>query len=103
MGVVTLVKGDGGDVFVDTPEAVPFHQVGFSVVPGAGVVEVHAGFVGAFGPDILGDLVDVAHELIGVVEGVGVDFLHEVGLDDGHTGAVVADVVDLEGAVDVAV
>ena len=53
------------------------------------------------GTDELRHGVNIFHDLDGLAEGKGVDFLGKVWLDVRHAGAVVHDVVDLVGLVDI--
>lgn len=54
------------------------------------------------GADVLRHAVDVLHQLHGMLERVGVHALDEIGLDSRHARAVVADIIDLVGMVDIA-
>ena len=54
------------------------------------------------GADVLRHAVDVLHQLHRVLESIGVHALDEIGLDPRHARAVVADVIDLVGMVDIA-
>ena len=65
-------------------------------------MEVQAFRLRVLGADVLRHAVDVLHQLHGMLEGVGVHPLDEIRLDSRHARAVVADVVDLVGVVDVA-
>ena len=97
--IIAAVERHRRHVVAQPPEAVCVHQV---VVPFLRVVKVQALHRGEVGVDVLGDLVDVAHQLQRALKGVGVHPLHQIRLDLGHAGAVVADVVDLVGVVHVA-
>lgn len=97
--IITAVERHRRHVVAQPPEAVRVHQV---VVPLLRVMEVQALHRGEVGVDVLGHLVDVAHQLQRLLKGVGIHPLHQVRFDLRHARAVVADVVDLVGMVHVA-
>ena len=97
--IVAGIERDGRHIVAQPPEAVLVHQI---VVAVCGMMEVQALGFRVLGADVLRHAVDVLHQLHGVLEGVGVDALDEIGLDPRHARAVVADVIDLVGVVDVA-
>ena len=52
--------------------------------------------------DMLRNPVDILHQFHRVLKGVGIDPLHQIGFDLSHACAVVADIIDLIGMIDIA-
>ena len=71
------VIGDGGDVVGHAPEILAVNDIG---LPVGSVVEMQGHPAGLLGPDVLGDLIDVLHQLHRMPEGIGIDILHQEGL-----------------------
>ena len=65
------------------------------------MVEVQAPGLRVLGADMLCHAVDISHQLHGVLEGVGVHSLDEIGFDPRHARTVIADIVHFVGVVDV--
>ena len=97
--VIAGIESDGGHIVAQPPEAVLVHQI---VVAVGSVVEVQALGLRVYGADVLCHAVDVPHQLHGVLEGIGVHPLDEIGFDSRHARTVVADIVHFVGVVDVA-
>ena len=97
--IIAGVKGNGGHIVAQTPEAIFIHQI---ILTGAKMVEVQALGFWMFGADMLSDAVNILHQLDGMLESIGVHALHQIGLDLGHPSAVIADVINLIGMVDIA-
>ena len=93
--VLQGIEGDRGDVVGHAPEVVP---VGKEGLPVGGMVEVETELFGVFGPDMLGDLVDVVHEAHRIPEGEGIHILDQVGFFT----AVLPQKIDLVGFIHIA-
>ena len=65
------------------------------------MVEVQTLRFWMLGADMLRDAVNILHQLDGMLESIGVHALYQIGLDSGHSSAIVSDVINLIGMVNI--
>ena len=97
--IIAGVESNGGHIVAQPPEAIVIHQI---ILTGAKMVEVQALGFWMLGADMLSDSINILHQLDWMLKSIGVHALYQIGLDSGHPSAIITDVIDLIGMVNIA-
>ena len=97
--IIAGVKSNGGHIITQTPESIVIHQV---ILARFQMMEMQALGLGMLRANMLGNAINILHQLDGMLKCVGIHTLYQIRLDLGHASAIIANIIDLIGMVDIA-